>query len=242
MEIVRSINRERTKPKPMVTATMLRLLPCIEKDPPISPQATVIWLHGLGADGHDFEPIVPQLQLPIPVRFVFPHAPRRPVTINGGYVMRAWYDIAAPDLSSGEDDAGIRESAQQLNALIEREVHNGVAPRRIVLAGFSQGGAVALHAGLRYPQRLAGILALSTYLPLANSVALEAHPANRDIPIFMAHGEEDTVVPPPHAHISKQRLTELGYAVEWHSYAMPHSLCSEEIADIAQWLARILSD
>lgn len=228
----------------MVTAIKIRTLPCVEIDPPTPPQATVIWLHGLGADGHDFEPIVPQLQLqlPIPVRFVFPHAPRRPVTINGGYVMRAWYDIAASDLSRGEDGDGIRESARHLDALIEREIHNGIAPRRIVLAGFSQGGAIALHAGLRYPRRLAGILALSTYLPLAATVALEAHAANRDIPIFMAHGNEDTVVPLPHALISKRSLTELGYPVEWRSYAMPHSLCNEEIADIAGWLAHTLGD
>lgn len=226
----------------MVTATMIPALPCVEIDPPTPPQAVVIWLHGLGADGHDFEPLVPQFQLPIPVRFVFPHAPRRPVTVNGGYVMRAWYDIAAFDLSRGEDQAGIHESAQRLEALIEREIANGIAPQRIVLAGFSQGGALALHAGLRYPQRLAGILALSTYLPLADTLAAEAHAANRDVPIFMAHGNQDGVVPLPHGLIAQRRLTELGYAVEWHVYEMPHSLCNEEIADIAGWLARILSD
>jgi len=221
---------------------MLSVLPRIEIDPPTSPQATVIWLHGLGADGHDFEPIVPQLHLSIPVRYVFPHAPRRPITINGGYVMRAWYDITAADLSRGEDEDGIRTSAQQIDALIEREVHNGIIPRRIVLAGFSQGGAIALHAGLRYPRRLAGILALSTYLPLTSSIAQEAHAANRDIPIFMAHGDQDTVVPPPHAQISRRRLTKLGYEVEWHSYTMLHSLCHDEITDIGKWLAHVLGD
>jgi len=221
---------------------MIRTLPCIEVNPPAAAHAAVIWLHGLGADGHDFEPIVPQLQslLPLPVRFVFPHAPRHPVTVNGGYVMRAWYDIAASDLSRGEDGDGIRESARQLDALIERELHNGIVPRRIVLAGFSQGGAIALHTGLRYPQRLAGILALSTYLPLADALASEAHTANRDIPIFMAHGNKDTVVALPHALLSKQRLTELGYSVEWHDYEMPHSLCNKEIADIGGWLAHTL--
>jgi phospholipase/carboxylesterase len=219
---------------------MLSVLPSIEIDPPSIPQATVIWLHGLGADGHDFEPIVPQLHLSIPVRFVFPHAPRRPITINGGYVMRAWYDITAADLSRGEDEEGIHTSAQQIDALVEREVHNGIIPRRIVLAGFSQGGAIALHAGLRYPRRLAGILALSTYLPLATSIALEAHAANRDIPIFMAHGDLDSVVPPPHAQMSRSRLTKLGYGVEWHSYAMPHSLCHDEIMDIGKWLTHVL--
>ena len=226
----------------MVTATMIRTLPCVEINPPIPAQATIIWLHGLGADGHDFEPLVPQLPLPIPARFVFPHAPHRPVTVNGGYVMRAWYDIAAFDLSRGEDQDGIRESAQHLEALIEREIGNGIAPRHIVLAGFSQGGALALHTALRYPQRLAGILALSTYLPLADTLAAEAHAANRDVPIFMAHGNQDEVVPLPHALIAQRRLAELGYEVEWHAYDMPHSLCYEEIADIASWLGRVLND
>jgi len=242
MKNARSINRTRHEPKPMVTATMMRTLPCVEIDPPAPPQAAVIWLHGLGADGHDFEPLVPQLPLPVPVRFVFPHAPHRPVTVNGGYVMRAWYDIAAFDLSRGEDQDGIRESARQLEALIDREIANGIAPRHIVLAGFSQGGALALHAGLRYPQRLAGILALSTYLPLADTLAAEAHDANRDVPIFMAHGNQDEVVFLPHALIAQRRLEELGYKVEWHAYDMPHSLCNEEITDIAGWLGRVLNN
>ena len=213
-------------------------LPCIEVNPDEPPGATVIWLHGLGADGHDFAPIVPQLQpqLTVPTRFIFPHAPLRPVTINNGYVMRAWYDIAAFDLSQAEDADGINASARQLDILIQREIGNGIAARHIVLAGFSQGGAIALHTGLRYPRRLAGILALSTYLPLAATVDAERHPANCDAPIFMGHGEEDTVVPLAHALASRQLLQELGYQVEWHSYAMPHSLCNEEVDDIAAWL------
>ena len=222
---------------------MKRTLPGVEIDPATTPQAAVIWLHGLGADGHDFEPIVPQLQVPIPIRYIFPHAPQRPVTVNGGYVMRAWYDIISFDLTRRREDAdGIRESAQQLESLIEREIDKGISPQRIVLAGFSQGGAIALHTGLRYPQRLGGILALSTYLPLADTVASEAHPANRDIPIFMGHGSEDTVIPLPHALISHRLLAGLGYAVEWHSYVMPHSLCNEEIADIRKWLTHTLCD
>lgn len=227
----------------MTTDNTATVLPCVEVEPGAPAQAAVVWLHGLGADGHDFEPIAPllQTQLTPPTRFVFPHAPHRAVTINGGYSMRAWYDIAALDLSRGEDVDGIHASARRLDALIERELARGIAARRIVVAGFSQGGAVALHAGLRYPQRLAGILALSTYLPLAATLSAECHPANRDIPIFMAHGDEDTVVPIAHALASKQRLQELGYTPEWHGYRMPHSVCDAEVADIAAWLQRILT-
>lgn len=221
---------------------MIDALSVVEINPAVAHKATVIWLHGLGADGHDFEPIAPHLQsqLSTPIRFVFPHAPHRPITINGGYIMRAWYDIAVANLYHEEDSKGIHESASQLNILIQREIHSGIDARHIVLAGFSQGGAIALHSGLRYPQRLAGILALSTYLPLAATAAAEVHPANRDIPIFMGHGDEDPIVPLPHALKSKQLLQELGYAVEWHSYRMPHSLCDEEVDDIAAWLARTL--
>jgi phospholipase/carboxylesterase len=227
----------------MSTTSTIDCLSCVEVNPGEAPQAAVIWLHGLGADGHDFEPIVPQLQsqLTVPTRFIFPHAPHRPVTINGGYSMRAWYDIAAFDLSHAEDADGIHTSARQLDSLIRREIRNGTAARRIVLAGFSQGGAIALHAGLRYPERLAGILALSTYLPLAATFAVERNPANRDVPIFMAHGNEDTVVPLPHALASKQLLQDLGHTLEWHSYDMPHSLCNEELDDIATWLIRTLA-
>jgi phospholipase/carboxylesterase len=224
--------------------TKAQLLPCVEINPSAPPKATVIWLHGLGADGHDFETLTPQLQskLTVPTRFVFPHAPHRPVTVNGGYVMRAWYDITALDLSLAEDAQGIYASALQLGTLIQREIHNGITAENIVVAGFSQGGAIALHSGLRYPQRLAGVLALSTYLPLSTTVDAERNSANYDIPIFMAHGTEDTVVPLTHALTSKDILQELGYKVEWHSYVMPHSLCDQELHDIAAWLKRILLD
>lgn len=216
-------------------------LDSVEIEPAAPARASVIWLHGLGADGHDFAPIVPQLQLAIPVRHVFPHAPHRPVTINAGYVMRAWYDIVSFDRSSQVDEAGIRASADRISALIEREIAQGIASERILLAGFSQGGAIALHAGLRYPRRLAGIMALSTYLPLAATVADEAQAANSDVPIFLAHGSEDNVIALPHALLSKQRLEDLGYPVEWHCYSMAHSLCDEEIADVRRYLARVLA-
>jgi phospholipase/carboxylesterase len=214
----------------------------VELEPADPPQAAVIWLHGLGADGHDFEPVAPELRLPFPVRYVFPHAPLRPVTVNGGYVMRAWYDIAAFDLSRGEDAAGIHASMRQLETLIARERERGIPARRIVLAGFSQGGAMALYTGVRYGERLAGILALSAYLPLATTLTADAVAANADVPIFMAHGREDTVVALPHALISRRYLKDAGYAVEWHEYAMGHGLCSEEVADIKSWLARVLAD
>lgn len=223
---------------------MTSTLSCVEANPDGPAKAAVIWLHGLGADGHDFAPIVPHLQaaLTVATRFVFPHAPHRPVTVNGGYLTRAWYDIAALDLSQGEDADGIGASARQLESLIEREVHNGIAADHIVLAGFSQGGAVALHCGLRYPQHLAGILALSTYVPLAATVAAERSSVNGDIPIFMAHGSEDAVITLPHALASKALLQQLDYTVEWHSYPMAHSLCDQELEDIAAWLNRVLSD
>ena len=206
-----------------------------------APDAAVLWLHGLGADGHDFEPVVPQLRLPpqLRVRFVFPHAPVRPVTLNMGMRMRAWYDIL--QLGGGrEDEAGIRESQALLEALIARERRRGVAAQRIVLAGFSQGGAVALHTGLRHAERLAGILALSTYLPLAASVAAERSAANAGGPLFMAHGRFDDIIPLERARQSRALLEGLGCKVEWHEYAMPHALCGEEIADIAAWLRAVL--
>ena len=206
-----------------------------------APDAAVLWLHGLGADGHDFEPVVPQLRLPpqLRVRFVFPHAPVRPVTLNMGMRMRAWYDIL--QLGGGrEDEAGIRESQALLEALIARERRRGVAAQRIVLAGFSQGGAVALHTGLRHAERLAGILALSTYLPLAASVAAERSAANAGVPLFMAHGRFDDIIPLERARQSRALLEGLGCKVEWHEYAMPHALCGEEIADIAAWLRAVL--
>ena len=206
--------------------------------PPGKPLASVIWLHGLGADGHDFVPIVPELGLPTEsaVRFVFPHAPMRPVTINNGMRMRAWYDIVSLSAAGPPDEAGIRASAALVERWIAREVELGVAPARIVIAGFSQGGAIALHAGLRHAERLAGILALSTYLPLHDRLAAEAAPANRDVPILMCHGREDPVLPMSLGTMSRDWLRALGYAVKWKDYRMQHQVCMEEIADISGWL------
>ncbi len=205
------------------------------------PGATVIWLHGLGADGHDFEPIVPELGLPgsLAVRFLFPHAPVRPVTLNQGMRMRAWYDIYR--LGGGpEDEAGIRASQAALDALISAEKGKGIPAGKIVIAGFSQGGAIALQGALRYPERLAGVLALSTYLPLASHLGKERSEENRDVPILMAHGSYDDVIPLQRAEDSRRALEALGYAVEWHAYPMPHSVCPQEIADIAAFLTRVL--
>ncbi|MET0497475.1 MAG: dienelactone hydrolase family protein [Steroidobacteraceae bacterium] len=203
--------------------------------------ATVILMHGLGADGYDFVPIVEELRLTDAVRFIFPHARTRPVTINNGYVMRAWYDIKSLDGVRVEDDAGIRESSGLVEQLIASEISKGIAAERIVLAGFSQGGAIALHAGLRHAARLAGILALSTYLPLLKSVAAEASAANRKIPILMCHGLQDQVIAPAMARASRDALTALGYTVDWREYPMPHSVCAQEIADIAAWLRVVLA-
>ncbi len=203
------------------------------------PAASIIWLHGLGADGHDFEPIVPELKLAKPLRFVFPHAPVRPVTINQGMRMRAWYDIQ--QFGGGpEDEAGIRASQRKIEELISEEKEKGLPAAKIVMAGFSQGGAIALQTALRYPERLAGVLALSTYLPLAGSLQSERSPANQGIPIFMAHGRYDDIIPLPRAEASRKLLEAAGYPVEWHEYPMPHSVCAEEIADIADFLARIV--
>ena len=209
----------------------------IEIETAPAPDAAVIWLHGLGADGHDFEPLVPELRLParLRLRFVFPHAPVRPVTINMGMPMRAWYDIL--QMGGGrEDAAGIRDSQGLLEALVARERGRGIAASRIVLAGFSQGGAVALHTGLRHAERLAGVLALSTYLPLAATVAAERSAANRDLPVFMAHGRQDPMIDIARARESRAFLEGLGCAVQWREYAMPHSVCAEEVGDIAGWL------
>ncbi len=207
-----------------------------------APGAAVIWLHGLGADGHDFEPIVPELNLgpDRPVRFVFPHAPVRPVTLNGGMAMRAWYDILALGRDAPEDETGIRHSAAIAEALIEREAARDIAHRRIVLAGFSQGGAMALFTGTRSRDRLAGIMGLSCYLPLASRQKSEAHPANAATPVFLAHGTYDPVVPLEMGEASQAFLSEQGYAVDWHTYPMPHAVCAEEIADIRNWLRTVL--
>ena len=219
------------------------LLETLEVETAPSPRATVIWMHGLGADGYDFVDIPPMLRLPesLAVRFVFPHAPMQPVTINDGMVMRSWYDIRPDGGGRREDEAGLRQSQRYVEALIAREKARDVPPARVVLAGFSQGGAMALQTGLRYPERLAGIMALSCYLPLADLVAAEASPANRDVPTFLAHGTHDPLIPLARARRSYEILTGLGYRVEWHDYPMPHSVCDAEIQDIGAWLARILA-
>jgi phospholipase/carboxylesterase len=215
------------------------MLDAIEITTGDAPTLAVLWLHGLGADGHDFEPIVPELRLGIPVRFVFPHAPVRPVTINGGMAMRAWYDILGFDRGAREDAAGIRASAAAVTALIDREIERGIPAERVVLAGFSQGGAVALHTALREPRPLAGVMALSTYLPLATTLATERSAANAGIPIFMAHGTSDPVLPMSLAESSRRALEALQYSVGWHSYSMQHSVCIEEIGAIAAWLTAL---
>ena len=219
------------------------LLNAVEINPVGKARACIIWLHGLGADGHDFEVLIPQLGLvdTLGVRVVLPHAPRLAVTINGGMVMPAWYDILAPDFSRGQDDAGIRRSEQQLRALIQREIDAGIPAGNILLAGFSQGGAIVLHTGLRYPQPLAGILALSTYLPLADLLATEQVAANHSIPIMLAHGTQDPVVPLSLAENSRERLLQQGYEVDWYSYPMQHALCPEELGDIRNWLLQRLA-
>ena len=220
---------------------MEKLLECIEieKGPP--PTSSVIWMHGLGADGQDFVPIVDELVLPAtPIRFIFPHAPMRAVTINDGYVMRAWYDIVSADLVRREDEAGLRESSRQIEQLIEREKKRGSPANRIVLAGFSQGGAIALFAGLRFGEQLGGIMALSTYAPLKDKLIEERSPANLAVPIFMAHGTQDPVVSIERASSSKAALTEVGYKIDWRQYPMPHSVCAAEIRDIGIWIKQVL--
>jgi phospholipase/carboxylesterase len=222
--------------------TLSELLETVEFESGRAPTAAVVWMHGLGADGHDFAPIVPELGLPasLSVRFVFPHAPMRAVTINNGWVMRAWYDVREDAGERREDEAGVRESARGITALIEREVTRGIPASRVALAGFSQGGAMALHTGLRHPVRLAGIMALSTFLPLAATLDAEASVANRDVPIFMAHGTGDELIPLARGRRAHDTITALGYRSEWHEYRMAHAVCPEEIRDISQWLARAL--
>jgi len=207
-------------------------------DPPTAPDAAVIWLHGLGADGFDFVPLVEELRLPptMAVRFIFPHARPRPVTINNGFVMRAWYDITSLGPDRVEDEAGIRQSAEVVRGYIEKENARGIASERIVIAGFSQGGAIAFQAALRYPQRLGGVMALSTYLPLRETLTKEATPANRDVPILICHGVRDPMVPAALGTASRDLLQSLGYPVEWKTYPMEHSVCMEEVLDISKWL------
>ena len=211
-------------------------------EPPTPATAAVVWLHGLGADGRDFEPVAAELGRGGlgGIRYVFPHAPVRPVTINGGMEMRAWYDIAGSDFDRRADEEGVRESAGIAGALVDEQIARGIAAERIVLAGFSQGGAIALYAGLRFPFRLAGILALSTYLPVPRSLEAQAHRANRDVPIFLAHGSQDPMIALSLSERSRAALAALGYVVEVHTYPMPHSVCAEEIRDIGNWLSRVL--
>jgi len=209
-----------------------------------APDACVIWLHGLGADGHDFEPIIPELRLDpgLNIRFVFPHAPMMPVTINQGFVMRAWYDIRTADIGNEPDEKGIRASTKLLSKLVDDTIEGGIEPDRLVLAGFSQGGVIALQAGLRYSKKLAGIIALSTYLPLEDSLDKEKTDANADIPILLAHGSADPVIPIHLAHRSHKKLEQAGYGVEWHEYkGMPHSVSEQEIFHIAEWLEKVLT-
>ena len=208
-----------------------------------NPVASIVLMHGLGADGNDFVPICQELRLEAvgPVRFVFPNAPQIPVTINGGYVMPAWYDILGTDLARREDEAGLRRSQAAIEELLARERARGVAPRKTVLAGFSQGCAMALLTGLRHDEKLAGIVALSGYLPLADKTAAERSKANLGTPIFMAHGRQDPVVVPARAIASRDLLLDLGYKLQWTDYAMPHSVCPQEIADLNQWLLKVLA-
>jgi phospholipase/carboxylesterase len=220
------------------------LLDCIEVNPSGKPAATIIWLHGLGADGHDFEAIVPELRLPdsLPVRFVFPHAPERAVTVNAGMIMRAWFDLIDLNLDANSaDKEQFSESVEMLEALIENELRSGFASDRIVLAGFSQGGAIALHTGLHFPKRLAGILAMSMHWPTIRDRSAALSPANREVPIMMAHGQMDPLIPLARAIETRRELTRLGYAVSWHEYPIQHSVCAEEVADIRAWLLGVLA-
>lgn len=220
----------------------MSLLETIEQETGPDPRASVIVLHGLGADGNDFVPVARELDLSAAgaVRFVFPHAPVTPVTINGGYSMRAWYDILGADLVQREDEAGLRKSLSGIDALIEREKSRGIPAQRIVLAGFSQGCAMALLTGLRHRERLGGIVGLSGYLPLAATTGVERHPANAATPVFLAHGRVDPVVSIARAIASRDLLNALGYEVEWHEYPMAHSLCAQEIGDLNRWLSKRL--
>lgn len=223
----------------------MSLADTVELETGTNPVGSIIWLHGLGADGHDFEPIVPELRLPagLPLRFVFPHAPLRPVTLNGGMTMRAWYDIYSLDRDGPVDEQGIRASGDLLTALIDLERERGIDAARIVVAGFSQGGAIALHAALRYPERLAGLMALSTWLPLHDAfepeVVAALGAARRDVPVFMAHGSFDPVLPIELGRSSASLLQRHDFTVDWHEYPMAHAVCAEEVADIRAWLLSV---
>ena len=220
---------------------MTEPLKAIELETRPNPSHAVIWMHGLGADGSDFVPIVRELKLPpLGIRFIFPHAPMRPVTINGGFVMRAWYDIVVQDLVRQEDERGIRESQDLVGQLIDKEIARGIPANRIALAGFSQGGVITLQTGLRYPKRLAGLLALSCYLPLSATLEKERSASNQDVPVFIGHGTADDIVPLQQGLGARDALSKLGYKPEWHQYPMPHSVHPDEIADIGAWFQRIL--
>ncbi len=219
---------------------MSSILPHITLDTAPNPSHSIIWLHGLGADGNDFVPIAEEMSLPVAVRYIFPHAPEKPVTINGGYVMRSWYDIVATDIGSQQDSAGVRASQAEITKLIDQERTRGVSAKNIFLAGFSQGGAIALQTGLRHPEQLGGILALSTYLPLAETLPAEASVASKLTPIFMAHGRDDPIVPYALGKRSEAALHKQNYTVEWREYDMPHSVCATEVRDIEGWLAQHL--
>jgi len=220
---------------------MSKQLEAIEIETRPNPSHSVIWMHGLGADGSDFVPIVRELKLPpLGIRFIFPHAPMRPVTINGGFVMRAWYDIVVQDLVRQEDERGIRDSQELVEQLIEKEIGRGIPANRIVLAGFSQGGVITLQTGLRYSKRLAGLLALSCYLPLAATLEKERSTANQDVPVFIGHGTSDDIVPLKRGTEARDTLAKLGYKPEFHQYPMPHSVHPDEIADIGAWFQRTL--
>lgn len=222
---------------------MNKVLETIEVESGPNPGVSVIWLHGLGADGNDFVPIVRELDLKDcpAIRFVFPHAPVMPVTINNGYMMRAWYDILTIDIAGREDEVGLRRSQTMVEHLISQEKARGIPANRIILAGFSQGCAMALQTGLRHPEKLAGLLCLSGYLPIHATLPNERHSANHDTPIFLAHGRSDPIIPLFTAEKSRDMLLSLGYDVEWHAYPMPHSVCEEEIADMSVWLKRVLA-
>lgn len=219
---------------------MTSILPHIVLDRGKAPRHCIIWLHGLGADGEDFVEIAEMINLPVPVRYIFPHAPKNPVTINGGFVMRSWYDIADIDIAARQDAAGIRASQAEIEKFITQEKARGTAEENIFIAGFSQGGAIALHTGLRHPARLGGILALSTYLPLADTLSQEVSLSAKNTPIFFAHGRHDPVVPYALGKLSADKLQQHGYQTDWHEYAMPHSVIAEEISDIERWLAQRL--
>ncbi|MDQ6684877.1 MAG: alpha/beta hydrolase [Pseudomonadota bacterium] len=219
------------------------ILDSIERQTGSNPRSSIIVLHGLGADGNDFVPVSEELDLAAigPVRYVFPHAPTRPVTVNNGYVMRAWYDVLGAQLERHEDEAGLRASQRLVEAVIGREKERGIPASRIVIAGFSQGCAMTLMTGLRHDERLAGLAGLSGYLPLAAAAEAERHTISRELPIFLAHGRFDPVIPIALGRQSRDELLRLGHPVEWHEYAMPHSVCGEEIADLQHWLLEVLA-